>query len=349
MNDKFYIQNTLKLAKKGWGKVSPNPMVGAVVVKDRKIIGKGYHKGPGFPHAEVVALDEAGKGARGATLYVNLEPCCHYGRTPPCTERIIKSKIKTVVASMKDPNPLVNGKGFRQLKSAGINVKTGILQDSAERLNEIYVKYITKKIPFIILKSALTLNGKITFKNEKYLTSDASLKYVHHLRNGVDAILVGMNTVVKDNPLLNIRFVKPVKATKKIILDTHLKLTGEENIFKTEGDVIIASSTTKNKLQNASIWHFTSREDKIPLDELLVKAGEEGIASILVEGGQKIFTSFIKENLVDKYYFFVAPKIGGDELDFIRSKDIMEEFEVSRVKRFDKDIMIEAYNVHRDY
>jgi len=349
MNDEFYIEKTFQLAKKGWGKVSPNPMVGAVVVKNGKIIGKGYHKGPGLPHAEVIALNEAGKNANGATLYVNLEPCCHYGRTPPCTERIIKAKIKTVVASMKDPNALINGKGFQQLRSAGIDVRTGILKEKAERLNEIYIKYVSKKIPFIILKSALTLNGKITYGNEKYLTSEASLKYVHWLRNGVYAILVGMNTVLKDNPYLDVRFVKPVKETKKIILGKHTKLTGKENIFKTDGEVIIASPEKGNNPLNASLWHFATENNKIPLEKLLIKAGENGITSILVEGGKEVFTSFIRKNLVDKYYFFISPKIDGNGLDFINDKGIMKEFEITQIKRFGKDIMIEAYSVYRHH
>ena len=349
MNDKFYIQETLKLAEKGWGRVSPNPMVGAIVVKNDKIIGRGYHKGPGLPHAEVIALNEAGANAKGATLYVNLEPCCHYGRTPPCTKKIIKSNIKTVVASMKDPNPIVNGKGFQQLKEAGLNVRTGILEKEAKKLNESYIKYITHKIPFVILKAAITLNGKITYRDEKYLTSKESLKYVHHLRNGVDAILVGVNTVLKDNPYLNIRFEKPVKAAKKIILSTHSKLTGKENIFNTEGEVIVASTEPKNKLLNASLWHFTPKNNKIPLDQLLTKAGEEGITSILVEGGREVFTSFIRENLADKYYFFIAPKIAGKEMDFIREEKLFKELKITQTKKIGKDIMVEVYNVHRNY
>jgi len=349
MNDDFYINKTLKLAKKGWGKVSPNPMVGAVVVKNGKILGKGYHKGPGLPHAEVVALTEAGKHTKGATLYVNLEPCCHYGRTPPCTERIIEAEIGQVVVSMKDPNPIVNGKGFQKLREAGIKVKTGVLEDRARKLNEVYIKYITRKIPFIILKSAITIDGKITYGSEKYLTSEKSLRYVHRMRNGVDAVLVGVNTVLKDNPYLNVRFEKPIKAPIKIILDTHLKLTGKENIFKTGDKIIIATASKHNKGITADTWHFPAKNNLIPLDKLLVKAGKEGISSIMVEGGRKTFTSFIKENRVNKYYFFISPKISGNGLGFLENKEILQEIDITQVKKMGKDIMVEGYNVYRDY
>jgi len=349
MNDEFYIKETLKLAKNGWGMVSPNPMVGAIVVKDGKIIGKGYHKGPGFPHAEVIALNKAGKSAKGAVLYVNLEPCCHYGKTPPCTEKIIESKIKMIAASIKDPNPLVNGKGFQILKDANIQVKTGLLENEAKKLNEIYLKYITKRIPFVILKAALTINGKITFEKGKYLTSEKSLKYVHHIRNGVDAILVGINTVLKDNPYLNVRLEKKIKEPQKIILDSQMKLTGKENIFQTEGKIIIATGEKNYKKMPADIWHFPLKNHFVPLNKLLVKAGEKGITSIMVEGGKKVFTSFLKEKIVDKYYFFISPKISGDGIDFIERQKLSKNIEIAQVKRIGNDIMIEGYNVHRNY
>src|SRR3990167_10706919 len=208
---KTYMQMALRLAKKGMGITSPNPMVGAVVVKDNRVIGRGNHKGPGKLHAEAVAIRDAGSEAKGATLYINLEPCCHTDkRTPPCTKEIIRSKIKRVVIGIEDPNPLVNGRGIKELIDAGIGVEEGALKKDATRINEAYAKFVTKNIPFVILKSASSLDGKIALPSgeSRWITGKIARRYAHRLRLMVDAVLVGVGTVIADDPLLNVRHIK---------------------------------------------------------------------------------------------------------------------------------------------
>lgn len=347
---------TINLARKGMGKTSPNPLVGAVVVKNDQIIGKGYHKKYGEPHAEVNALKSCGDKAKDATLYVNLEPCCHYGKkTPPCTDTIKKSGIKKVVCATLDPNPQVNGRGIRILRESGIEVDLGIVEEEAKRLNEIYLKFITTGLPFVILKIAQTLDGKIATKlgDSKWITQEDSRRFVHSLRSWVDAVLVGANTVRKDDPELTIHQAKGENPLR-IILDSSGKLSSNSKVIKENqnGKTIVATINQKIRekfKEKAEIWKIKKGEDgRVDLVHLLRKAGENQIASLLVEGGSKVFSSFLKEKLVDKIYYFLSPKILGEGLPSFGDlgiKEISDSIKLRdcEIKKFKNDLLIIGY------
>lgn len=346
---------TINLAKRGRGKTSPNPLVGAVVVKNGQIIGKGYHKKFGEPHAEVNALNSCGDKAKDAILYVNLEPCCHYGKTPPCTDAIIKSGIRKVVCATLDPNPQVNGKGINLLREGGVKVEVGILEEEAKKLNEAYLKFITTGFPFVILKVAQTLDGKIATKigDSKWITQEDSRRFVRSLRSWVDAVLVGANTVRRDDPELTIHEVKGENPIR-IILDSSGKISSNSKVIKENknGKTIIATTNQKTKekfKEKAEIWTLKkSKDGLVDLTQLLKKAGENQITSLLVEGGSKVFTSFLKEKLVDKIYYFLSPKILGEgffsfgDLGIKKISDsiILRDCEI---KRFKNDLLIIGY------
>ncbi|KPK41570.1 MAG: hypothetical protein AMJ78_05170 [Omnitrophica WOR_2 bacterium SM23_29] len=322
--DEKFMRFALELAKMGKGLTSPNPCVGAVIVKDGKVIGKGYHKGAGRPHAEIYALRQAGRKAHGATLYVSLEPCRHYGKTPPCTNAIISHKIKRVVTAMKDPNPLNDGKGIMLLRRNGVEVKVGVLEDEAKKMNEAFMKFITKKIPFVTVKVAQSLDGKIATHtgDSKWITNEVAREYVHRLRGKVDAILVGVKTVLIDDPLLTAR-PKDRKIGKqpiRIILDSKLRIPLNARIFSKalSGKVIIATTrlAPKNKLEalkkkNAEILIVGSRDGKVNIKSLMKELVKKDIAHVLVEGGGEAIASVIEAKVVDKVLFFIAPKIIG--------------------------------------
>ena len=243
--DEYYMGLALKLALKAKGKTAPNPLVGAIVVKAGRIIGRGFHAKAGFAHAEIIALDEAAKLAKGATLYVTLEPCAHTGRTPPCINRIIGSGIKEVVVGMIDPNPLNNGKGVSLLKQANIKVRVGVLTDQLKKINESFIKYITFRIPFITVKVAESLDGRIATRtgDSKWITSDKSRAFAHKIRKDYDAIMVGVNTVLRDNPSLNAWFSG--KKLIKIIVDSNLSISENSNIFAGDSQVIIITLASR--------------------------------------------------------------------------------------------------------
>jgi len=354
--DETFMKKTLKLALKGAGKVSPNPMVGALIVKDGKVISQGYHSFYGGPHAEVVALSNAGEEAKGATLYVNLEPCVHFGKTPPCVPRIIDAGIKRVVVATLDPNPLVSGRGIKTLKDAGLEVSVGVLESEAKRLNEAFFKWITKKIPFVILKVASTIDGKIadTSGESKWITSFASRKLVHRLRAFYDAVLVGIGTILKDDPELTVRFVKG-RNPVRVILDAYLRTPLDAKVLSAEGRKIIfhSSQVSKDKVKalkalKVELFEVSSKDGLLDLDEVLKKLGEMGIASLIVEGGRKVLSSFLDMGLVDKILYFVAPKVLGkgigpfDEMSVSSLSDSLTLKDV-RVRRVGVDILIEGY------
>ncbi len=360
--DEGFMKKTLQLAKKGLGSTSPNPLVGALVVKDRQIVGSGYHKKARAPHAEIEALSKAGKSAKGATLYVNLEPCNHYGRTPPCTKTILKSSVKKVVVGMVDPNTHVTGGGCEFLSSHGVKLKCNVLEEESKRLNEVYIKYITKDKPFVILKGALTLDGWIATQtgNSKWITGEKSRKFVHSLRKQVDAILVGVETVIVDNPFLTPYLIgKSTSDPFRVIVDTNLRIPLHSRVFNSpkSGLTIIAvgsnvDSAKKKKIEDlgARVVNCQIRNGRIDLANLLDELAKMSISSVLVEGGATLFGSMIREELVDKYYIFLAPKIlGGDNgVPFARGPgcDSIKNclpLKVLMVRRFDDDIMIEAY------
>lgn len=357
-----YMRIALSLAKRGKGKVSPNPMVGAVLVKNGKIVGKGYHQKAGEPHAEVHAFKAAGDLAQGADLYINLEPCCHFGRTPPCTEIIIKHKIKRVFVAMVDPNPLVSGKGIEQLIKAGIQVRTGLLEKEAKRLNEVFIKYITQKIPFVILKAASTLDGKIATStgDSRWITGEKSRLFVHQLRNEVDSVLVGIGTVKRDNPLLTTRLPRGIgKDPHRIVLDTHLSIPLSSKLLhvtsRAKTIIVAAPDVSINKMKKlqvmgAVILNIPVIKGRLDLRMLLKELGKMEITSIMIEGGREVFTSFLEERLVDKLYLTYGPKIvmgrdavgitGGNGIPLI--KDALRVTEI-KVKRLGEDLLIEGY------
>lgn len=354
MNNEFFIRKTLSLARRSRGRTSPNPMVGALLVKNGRIVSYGYHKRAGTPHAEVIAIDNAGKKAKGTTLYVNLEPCCHRDkRTPPCTEKIISSGIKKVVIAMKDPNPNVSGKGIIELKKAGLEVISGILEDEARRLNEFYIKYITTGMPFVVMKVAMTLDGKIaTYEGEsKWITGEKARGMVHRIRSSVDAVMTAIGTVKADNPLFTAR-INGGKNPKRIVIDPYLEIPLNSNVLNIPPETIIITKT-KNKKFNY-ILNTGSKlilfKDKLELKWLMKKLGQMGIISVLTEGGSSLNAHAIEEGIVDKIMFFIAPKIigGKDSLSAVGGKNFKKLEDACcikdiTVKRIGEDILIEGY------
>lgn len=341
------MQYALSLAEKGWGNTEINPLVGAVVVKNNRIIGQGFHRKLGEAHAEVCALTEAGDRAQGAHLYVNLEPCCCAGRTPPCVEAIQKAKIKRVVIGMIDPNPAVNGSGIQFLKKQNIEVTLNVLAEQAQQLNRWYEKYITKKIPYVIVKIATSKDKKISGFLGKYITSEPSRRFVHSLRGQVSAVLVGINTVLADNPYLTDRLVGRRNPTR-IVVDPHLKISLESHFLKPDSRRIIIThrNSDSKKIRNleAGGAEFIFLEGRYYLLSVLMrKLGALNIASLLVEGGGSIFSQFLSENLYDELYIFIAPQVvdKGEKLDIDETllKDVTPE-------KIGEDLLYHVYRHH---
>jgi len=320
-----WMRRALELAGKARGRTSPNPMVGAVIVKNGRVIAEGYHKKAGRPHGEIEALRKAGKRARGAQLFINLEPCCHHGRTPPCTDAIIESGLREVYVGMRDPNPQVAGKGIRQLKRAGITVHTGLLKKECQRLNEVFVKYIETGKPFVVLKSALSLDGKIatSIGESQWITGPEARERVHQMRDQVDAILVGAGTVLKDNPRLTTRLKKGKGHNPaRVILDAKAEIPLKARVFHhANRDRVVYFTTNKasasrvNRLTDRGIriQVISNKNNRIQLKNLIKMLGQMEISSVLLEGGSGINASALKEGVVDKVALFLAPLIIGGE------------------------------------
>jgi diaminohydroxyphosphoribosylaminopyrimidine deaminase / 5-amino-6-(5-phosphoribosylamino)uracil reductase len=354
MNDTFYMKRALHLAAKAKGLTSPNPMVGAVLVKQGKIIAEDYHRRPGTLHAEALVLANAGEKARGATLYVNLEPCCHTEkRTPPCTNGIINAGIKKVVVAMLDPNPKVSGMGIMEIRKAGIEVSSGIFEEEAKKLNEFYIKHITTGKPFVILKIAMTLDGKIATPEgqSKWITGERAISSVHHLRNSVDAIITAIGTVKADNPQMTAR-IKNGKDPLRIVIDPNLEISSEARILQTPPETIIVT----NQINSDNIYTLNSKcsviyfKDLLDLNWLIEKLGMMGITSVLIEGGSSLNAHALEDGIVDKIMVFIAPKIIGGKDSFpavggTTFKKLEEAYTVKdmRIKRFGEDILIEGY------
>ncbi len=343
----------------GW--VNPNPMVGAVVVKNGRIIGEGFHAFFGGPHAEINAIENASENVKGATLYVTMEPCSHQGKTPPCTESIIKNGIHRVIAGMKDPNPLVNGNGLKIIAGAGIEVKSGIEESAVLRMNEQFVKYIVTGLPFCILKTAMTLDGKIaTVENaSRWISGEDSRRYVHELRQKYSAVMVGINTILYDNPLLNTRRIqKKSKDPLKIIVDSSGKIPLEVNVLKMNPQLVIIATTDKIEMTKkkdlerlgAQVLICPGKDGKVDLGYLMVSLGKMGIDSVMLEGGSTMAFSALMNGIVDKVISFIAPKIiggagapspvGGTGL--LRMDDAIGVKEW-KYRKIGSDILIEGY------
>ena len=317
--DKKYMEKALELAALGEGKVNPNPMVGAVVVKDGKIVGEGYHKKYGGPHAEVFALEEAGEKAEGATIYVTLEPCSHYGKTPPCAKKIIDMGIKRCVIASLDPNPLVSGRGIKMMTDAGIEVITGIMEKEALKLNRVFMKYISTKTPYLFLKCGITLDGKIASRtgNSKWITNELAREKVQKLRNKYMGIMVGINTVLADDPSLTAR-IKNGRNPYRIVIDPFLDIPIDSKFVNFEdGKSILVTSydnVEKEKisfLKNRNINVIFLEGTDFKICDILKKVGEIGIDGVLLEGGSFLISRAFAENAIDGGEIFIAPKILG--------------------------------------
>lgn len=350
-----YMELALKLAEKGKGNVSPNPLVGALIVKRGRIVGRGWHKKCGEAHAEVCALKEAGRKAKGSILYVNLEPCSHWGRTPPCTEQIFSSGVREVVVAMGDPNPLVNG--YQELKFRGIKTRLGILEEEAKKLNEPYIKWIKTQKPFVVVKAAMSLDGQIATRtgDSKYITGREARQLVHELRAEYDAVMVGINTVIQDDPQLNVRLVKG-RNPIKIVVDTTLKISLNAKIVKNEGNkLIIATSKKASKVKikklmqkGAHVIITDTLNGRIDIKKLMAELGKREISSILVEGGAELNSQAIRLGVADKVLFFISPQFIGKGLGALGDLGINKVDKSIKLKCLDykkigKDILIEGY------
>jgi diaminohydroxyphosphoribosylaminopyrimidine deaminase/5-amino-6-(5-phosphoribosylamino)uracil reductase len=358
-DDEYWMKRVLRLAEKGRGRTSPNPMVGAVLIKDGRTVGEGYHARAGEAHAEIIALKKAGAEARGATLYTNLEPCSHYGKTPPCAPALIEAGVKRVVVGMEDPNPLVKGKGLKMLKNAGLNVNVGILEEDCQRLNEAFCKYIQTGEPFVILKVAATLDGKIAtqYGESKWITGEKSRRLVHRLRNQVDCVLVGVGTIFKDDPLLTAR-IKGGKDPFRIILDSRLKIQEKARVIEQKPEKTILATTKlapEEKVdylvkKGVRVLILDAIHEQVNLKSLLRKLGEMEMTALLVEGGSEINGSFLNQGLVDKIFLFLSPRLlGGDQSPGIfggkgitRLEDAVV-FDKMKVKKVGEDLLLEGY------
>ncbi len=316
--DEKFIAYTLSLAEKGRGTANPNPLVGAVVVKNGIVIGEGFHRKAGESHAEVIALNQAGDEAKGAHLYVNLEPCSHFGRTPPCSDMIIERGIERVVCSMKDTYNKVSGIGIEKLKRAQIKVVCGVLEDEAIKINEVYLKYVSVGLPFVTLKIAQSLDGKIATKtgDSKWITSEESRKHVHRMRAEVDAVLVGINTVLADDPFLNTRSVRGEDPIK-IVLDSTLRIRVDSKVLSGAALIVAAcNGADKSRISSlekrgADVWLLPPLNGKVDLKEVMRKAAEQEMSHVMIEGGSCVASSALSMGIVDKIVVFVAPKIIG--------------------------------------
>ena len=359
MTDESYIRLAIEIAKKGAGKVSPNPMVGVVIVKNERILGAGFHEKFGSKHAEINAIEKVKENIEGATLFTNLEPCSHYGKTPPCVDRIISEKIKRVVIGTLDMNPLISGKGVKKLKSAGIDVKVGVLENECIELNKFFFKYVTKKLPYVSLKAAQTIDGKIADKSgeSSWISSLQSRKYVHSLRAKYDAVLVGKGTIEKDDPKLTVRLVEG-RNPKRVILDANLDIKLSHRIFTKNNDRNLIVITSKknagkkrkiNKLNSLGALVLFAKEEsgeKVDLKSALRELYKIGIASVLVEGGSEVFTSFVKENLFDDMLMFISPRILGCGVPLIGNLGIKNlqksvKAKIGNVEKIGDDILLE--------
>ncbi|OGW44210.1 MAG: riboflavin biosynthesis protein RibD [Nitrospirae bacterium RBG_13_41_22] len=378
MDDEFYIKRALKLAAKAQGMTNPNPLVGAIIVKDGKLISEDFHRKAGDRHAEVLAIEKAGKNARGSTLYVNLEPCCHTEkRTPPCTKAILNAGIKKVIIGMEDPNPKVSGKGISELQSADIFVKSGILEDEAKRLNEVYIKYITTEKPFVILKIAMTLDGKIATPEgqSKWITGEKARRIVHRLRSRVDAIMTAIGTIKADDPQLTAR-IKGGKNPLRIILDPNLEIPLNAKILQIPPETFVvtkkfhssqfnnpplppftkggqggfAKDEKKKILIERSIQFIEYTGEKVDLDWLMKRLGEMQITSVLIEGGSSLNAHALEDGIVDKVMFFIAPMIigGRDSFPAVGGrtyKKLEDAYRMigAKIRRIGADFLIEGY------
>jgi diaminohydroxyphosphoribosylaminopyrimidine deaminase / 5-amino-6-(5-phosphoribosylamino)uracil reductase len=358
-----FMKQALGLARKGAGRVSPNPMVGALVVRGGAVVGAGYHRLFGGPHAEVYALEQAGELARGADMYVTLEPCAHTGKTPPCADALVRAGVGRVFVGMADPNPLVGGRGMKKLRAAGIAVESGILESECRRLNESFLKFITTGMPFVALKAAVTLDGRIATRtgDSKWITCPESRRFSHRLRSEADAVMVGSGTVLADDPQLTVRLGKKAgKQPLRVIVDGRLRIPLSSQVVQPEhaaGTMIVtrpdgAATAKAGKLKalGVRVLACPQKRGRVDMRRLLKKLAARGIASVLIEGGAELAASALAGGVVDKVYVFYAPKIlGGRQavgmIGGTGPSRIAEAVNIIdlRLRRIKDDILIEGY------
>ena len=362
MTDQQWMRQAMNLALKARGKTSPNPMVGAVIVRNNRLLAQGWHKRCGADHAEVMALKalkKSRRSAKGAKFYVTLEPCFHYGRTPPCIDAIMRSGIKEVIIGMRDPNPRTNGQSIAQLRRSGIKVRVGILEPELKAMNEMFIKYITTGLPFVVAKCAQTLDGKVATERgaSKWITSNETRDYARGLRDQFDAILVGINTVLKDDPSLKAR--SNTKQIKKIVVDSSLKIPLRARLFnQTSPAQCFIATTSKASRRKLNIFQkkginviiCPQQQGRIHLKWLFKELAKRGITNILIEGGPTIVGDALKAGLVDKMHIYIAPKIFGDQtaLDAVNGfkiKDVHRAIQLKGMEfnKIGKDIFIQGY------
>ncbi len=358
--DEKFMRRAIELAKKGEGFVNPNPMVGAVIVKDGRIIGEGYHERCGQLHAERNAIAALTEPAEGADIYVTLEPCCHYGKTPPCTEAIIENGIGRVIIGSRDPNPLVAGKGAKKLRDAGIEVEEDFLRDMCDELNPVFFKYITTGRPYVVLKYAMTMDGKIATRTgeSKWITGEEARNEVQLLRHKYMAIMAGIGTVLADDPMLNVR-IDGRRSPVRVICDSHLRIPVDSNIVKTADryrTIVVHAvrddqKETQLKDRGIELKHLPGTDGKVDMPGLMTYLGNEGMDSVLVEGGGTLNDSIIRAGLADRVEVFMAPEIFGGKdaktpVEGIGVAGIKEaaRFELKEVNRYGGDIRLSYVN-----
>jgi diaminohydroxyphosphoribosylaminopyrimidine deaminase/5-amino-6-(5-phosphoribosylamino)uracil reductase len=358
-----FMEYALGLSRLALGYTSPNPAVGAVLVKDDEVVGSGYTQPAGFAHAEIMALRQAGEKARGSTLYVTLEPCCHFGRTPPCTRALIDAGVVEVHAAMIDPNPIVAGKGIAELRKAGIKVIAGEFEAKAREINEAYIKFIVTGLPFVTAKYAMSLDGKIATRtnDSKWISNDGAREFVHSLRHTVDAVMVGVNTVITDNPRLTARWLgrggKAVRQPLRVVVDSKGRIPLDAKMFSEPGKTIVAVAQKLDKAiedgllkKGVEVIELKASDGMVDLLGLLKQLGQRQVTSVMVEGGSSLLGSLFDCNLVDKVMVFVAPvviggtqaktAVGGNGADRVANALHCEKI---KVERFGDDVMISGY------
>ena len=360
-----FMKQVLRLANRGRGTTSPNPMVGAVVVSKGKVVGSGYHKQVGGPHAEVFALQQAQSRARNATLYLNLEPCCHTEkRTPPCVPLIIEAGISRVVVAMRDPNPQVAGRSIKQLKRAGITVDLGCLKQEASKLNEMYIHCVKTGMPFVILKAAMTMDGKVATANgeSRWITGVKAREHVHKLRRQVDVIAVGVNTVLKDDPQLTARLrsrktqSKILRQPVRLIFDSSLRIPSTAKVLRNIGTNPTAIATTSRarhgkieqlRAMDVEVLVLPQKRNQVSLRCCLQELGKMGIMSLMLEGGSELNAEFLREGLINQVYLYMSPSLLGGQnarglIGGLSPKHLVDKFEIVnvRVKSLGDDFLV---------
>jgi diaminohydroxyphosphoribosylaminopyrimidine deaminase/5-amino-6-(5-phosphoribosylamino)uracil reductase len=363
VDDVTYIERAIALAERGRGLVAPNPMVGAVVVRDGRIVGEGFHEGPGLPHAEIVALEAAGDLATGATLYTSLEPCDHFGRTGPCARVILGAGVARVVSAMTDPNPVVNGRGYQTLRAGGVDVRAGVMAEEAERQNEAYVKHVRTGVPFVTWKMASSLDGKVAARDgtSRWITGEAARRDVHRLRAASDAIVVGAGTAIADDPSLTVRDPSyRGRPPLRVLVDARGRVPATGDLFDETAPTLVATTGGTDperrdawREAGAEVVEFEDDGGRVPLPALLAHLGKRDVQSVLLEGGPTLAWAAVEDGLVDKVIVYLAPKlIGGEDAPTVlggRGFAPIANAARLRISSFDllgEDLKVEA-DVHR--